>query len=358
MTWQGVCKVWSLVKSGCKWRVRNEAYTRFWTDNWLPSSTILHDSAGVQSPSINLDLLVNSFVDDAGDWNFPLFQSLISANRLQEIRGLLPPMPHWALMRIRMMLWMVLKNGLKTADFLCKRRVVTESICSICVEWLAHNLNSSQFDGDGVPWHMNFAVTLWMLWQTRNEALFSPVGSPCADQALYQRIIIRILEFHSTLNLDNSSYPQKRQTRVLVRWEFPSIDYVKCNVDASVKATSGEATCGGGIYSTISSAAQLNIHHLWVESDSLCAINFILKECPDSHPCFSIVKAIRNFMLLRPNTRLSHCFREANYVADSLANHAYQFDSGLHVLNSHPSHIQRLLYADLVGLSSSRIVAS
>ncbi|KAJ1403339.1 Ribonuclease H domain [Sesbania bispinosa] len=75
---------------------------------------------------------------------------------------------------------------------------------------------------------------------------------------------------------------------------------------------------------------------VWVESDSLTAINLILKDLNLCHP-------YANWKQKAWQVVLSHSFREGNRVADCLANSAHNLDLGLHLFHNPPGFCWDLL---------------
>lgn len=63
-----------------------------------------------------------------------------------------------------------------------------------------------------------------------------------------------------------------------------------------------------------------------VESDSLMAVNFIDKGCLDTHQYKSLIDEIQSLMSDMESIQVSHIFREANHVADHLANCGLSLD--------------------------------
>ncbi|KAJ1397046.1 Reverse transcriptase-like [Sesbania bispinosa] len=84
------------------------------------------------------------------------------------------------------------------------------------------------------------------------------------------------------------------------------------------------------------------------------AVELIAKGVPSSHPCFSIVKAIRQMINQPWNVHVTHSFREANRAADWLASYAFNFPLGVHQLHSPPRGIVSILRDDVVGVAFYR----
>ncbi|RYR00166.1 hypothetical protein Ahy_B07g088265 [Arachis hypogaea] len=74
-----------------------------------------------------------------------------------------------------------------------------------------------------------------------------------------------------------------------------------------------------------------NITNIIVESDSILALNFIKKGCPDSHPCAPVVADICMLVGRIPNIQWSHTLCEANFVVDHLAKKGHELSFGVHL---------------------------
>lgn len=76
----------------------------------------------------------------------------------------------------------------------------------------------------------------------------------------------------------------------------------------------------GTILHGLKLAKERGFTNILVESDSLTAVNFISGGCSATHPCSPLVKEIHKFMTVDGSISVAHTFREANQVADRLAN--------------------------------------
>ena len=157
---------------------------------------------------------------------------------------------------------------------------------------------------------------------------------------------------------------------------------MKCNTDGSVAGADRIAGCGGvardmfgqwifGFCRNLGSsnvlwtelwAIHTMLHLAWerrvpkvvIESDSAVAVNLIIDGCPVLHPYDSLVLQIREWRQKNWEVIILHIYREANRVADCLANLAHSFLVGVHVLDVPPSSCRDLLFADCTGVSFPR----
>ncbi|KAF7806016.1 putative non-LTR retroelement reverse transcriptase [Senna tora] len=67
-----------------------------------------------------------------------------------------------------------------------------------------------------------------------------------------------------------------------------------------------------------------------IDVDSLLAVNFVKNGVDKFHPYAPIISEIRNMLARNWDICLSHCYRESNRTADSLANLSHGLDFGVH----------------------------
>src|ERR1044072_4545311 len=85
---------------------------------------------------------------------------------------------------------------------------------------------------------------------------------------------------------------------------------------------------------------------LGIESDSALAIKLINGVCSDRHPYAAIVFQIKAWKDKDWEVKFVHVYREANRVADCLANMARSLPLGVHVLRDPPASCRDLLFSD------------
>ncbi|RYR59515.1 hypothetical protein Ahy_A05g025408 [Arachis hypogaea] len=105
-----------------------------------------------------------------------------------------------------------------------------------------------------------------------------------------------------------------------------------------------------GIIHGLQVATANNITNIIVESDSISALNFIKKGCPNSHPCAPLVADICMLAGHISNIQWSHTLREANFVADHLAKKGHELPFGVHLFDAAPPDILHMLAHDCSGI--------
>ena len=189
-----------------------------------------------------------------------------------------------------------------------------------------------------------------------------------------------ILEWFTTMK--KATRDCDKQT-LLLRWIKPPLGHFKLNVDGSrdgagiIGAGGVVRDCSGnwiqgfshhigfgeviqaeiwGIYIGLKMAADLQLKHLLVESDSAIAINLLNSTDIDLHPLATIINNCHAIMHLFDACRIQHVHRECNFVADALAKDNSGFAHGTTFFGSPPSHIARLVFDDLSGNVRPRVV--
>lgn len=91
-----------------------------------------------------------------------------------------------------------------------------------------------------------------------------------------------------------------------------------------------------------------------MESDSLTAIRWIYDGGGSSHPSATLVRAISSYPIQDGEVQLHHILREANQVADGLANHGLDITRNLVIFEFPPPFISFSLNADAASIAFPR----
>lgn len=110
------------------------------------------------------------------------------------------------------------------------------------------------------------------------------------------------------------------------------------------------------IFSVISLAWDRNLRRVIIESNSLVVVNLIYGGCFILHPYASLVNQIRAWLHREWEVTCVHVRREANQVADCLAEMTLELPFGLHLLELCPPRCSSLLLSDVAGVSFSCLV--
>lgn len=177
-----------------------------------------------------------------------------------------------------------------------------------------------------------------------------------------------------------------RKDEILVSWEYPHCGTLKFNMDGS-RGNNGNATSGGvlrddagrwvsgfarnlgcatitfaelyAIFDALRISKRLHIQCLVVESDSIVAVDLVRSSVTPEHQHASLVRTIRQMLSFEGwDCQLRHVFREANGVADWLANFAHTLPKSLVEFDSCPPECIARFMVDMRGICFPSLVSS
>ena len=111
-----------------------------------------------------------------------------------------------------------------------------------------------------------------------------------------------------------------------------------------------------GVYYGLYLAWEKKITRLEVEVDSMVVVGFLTTGIEETHPLSFLVRLCHGFLGKDWIVRVSHVYREANRLADELANHAFSLPLGFHAFASVPVEVDLLFREDVDGVSCPRLV--
>ena len=112
-----------------------------------------------------------------------------------------------------------------------------------------------------------------------------------------------------------------------------------------------------GLYTGIKMAWEQGWQRVIFSLDSKTAVTLVQNGCNELHPCRPIIKAIQWFLAKDWMVRIEHCYREANRVADCLANFAHDLsrsEEKERVFSSPLTGCMEELQDDLMGVGLPR----
>ena len=222
------------------------------------------------------------------------------------------------------------------------------------LEWLYENLARDK-PGDGSQWPTIFALTVWWCWKWRYGYVFGDIGK-CRDRVQYVRDKAPEV-MDANKNLSKRSVAGGRVEKQIA-WKCPESGWYKLNTDGAARGNPGLATAGGvvrgkygtwergfavnigicsallaelwGVYYGLCIAWDRGIRQLEVEVDSESVVGFLQTGIHDAHPLSFLVRLCYGFVSRDWLVKFSHVYREANRLADGLANYAFSLPFGLH----------------------------
>ena len=167
-----------------------------------------------------------------------------------------------------------------------------------------------------------------------------------------------------------------------IAWQRPGSGWYKLNTDGAARGYPGLATAGGvvrgeygmweggfainigicsaslaelwGVYYGLCIAWDRGIRRLEVEVDSESVVGFLQTGIHDVHPFSFLVRLCYGFISRDWLVKFSHVYREANRLADGLANYAFSLRFGLHYFESILEHVAPILLEDLNEVARSQ----
>ncbi|KAJ1418140.1 Ribonuclease H domain [Sesbania bispinosa] len=459
LAWRGIRQTWSYVLQGLRWVIGDGRSTSFWEDKWLHSGIILREFCLVLFQYIWSTYLVSDFADPIYGWKLDDLRRVLPVDVVAEVATLPCPSPElgsdfivwggtpngnfttksafglidsscsrsndpvWRAVwrweghqRAKILLWMILNNGLKTRSKGFGRGFIATDVCPFCLnheETVVHilrdcvkvqdvwftlargrlpgsffttNIHDWILDNIGLhsdsTWRLTFGLVIWAIWKSRNTLIFEQV--PFSVDSIVVLVRSCMAVGHASWCQEVFHRPKYKQ--FLVGSKFPEPGWVKVNVDGSVLHHSLLAGCGGlfrgpdgrwlcgfiynlgrsnvllaelrGIETTLRIAWEKGYQQIWVESDSLTAINLINHGNSETHLYAHVLRHINLWKQKDWRVIFSHTFREGNQVVDCLANLSHSRNLGLHMLSEPPGECSSLLWQDSIGVSFSRSILS
>ncbi|KAL9444513.1 hypothetical protein AB3S75_017659 [Citrus x aurantiifolia] len=321
---------------------------------------------------------------------------------------------------IRLFLWQIMHGSLKTHGELVRRHIPVSLACDRCGapvedilhalrdcpcikrvwrclvsegdynfffhanlrEWIVANLQNKSKHVSHIPWECVFGVAVWRLWFWRNH--FMVEGNLVDSSAINMDVMARANEIHRINTSHMSQQPRRKE--IFIGWQPPTWPWCKLNTDGSVRNScdAGAGGAGGvirdyagnwisgfcmnigecpvvmaelwGLYQGLLLAWDAGIKYLLVEVDSLCVAQMIFKQVVMPNVSYALVAAVRDLFNRNWQVSLSHIFREANSVADFMANMAHSLPHGIHLFTSPPVGSYSIILQDMIGVAKPRLV--
>lgn len=245
------------------------------------------------------------------------------------------------------------------------------------------NMQSNMGNSSLSSWHWSvvFEYTCWNIWLCRCAFVHNNVTWPL--QAIMDRVSASLNEHRAFID-SSRKLCSRHYEFTSVSWIRPPSGQYKINTDGSV-LSSGSAACGGvirddngswimsflcplglcsiniaelrGILLAIEIARRLNLNHVHVETESVFARDAIINGVGLAHPQTILVARIKKFILDNSwSCSVNHVYREANSVADHLANLSHSLSPGVHEFHDVVDSCRDKFEADFHGTAYSRLV--
>lgn len=248
------------------------------------------------------------------------------------------------------------------------------------LEWMYGNLKERS-DSERRSWPTLFALTVWWGWKWRCGYVFGE-DSRCRDRVKFLKSAVAEVEAaHLAANGDAR---EDVLVERMIAWRKPAEGWVTMNTDGASHGNPGQATAGGvirdehgswlvgfalnigvcsaplaelwGVYYGLVVAWERGWRRVRLEVDSALVVGFLQSGIGDSHPLAFLVRLCHGFISKDWIVRITHVYREANRLADGLANYAFTLPFGFLLLDSCPEHVSSILLEDVMGTSFPRHV--
>ncbi|KAL1221484.1 putative ribonuclease H protein [Cardamine amara subsp. amara] len=111
-----------------------------------------------------------------------------------------------------------------------------------------------------------------------------------------------------------------------------------------------------GVYYGLFIAWGRGVTRLELEVDSQLVVGFLQTRISDAHPLSFLVRLCHDFLSRDWIVRISHAYREANRLADGLANYAFTLPLGFYLLEFTPPIVEAIVEDDVRGTAFPRHV--
>ncbi|CAA7034666.1 unnamed protein product [Microthlaspi erraticum] len=257
-----------------------------------------------------------------------------------------------------------------------RQQFFTQSLLS----WLFENLQTDVMVAN-VPWATTFAMAVWWSWKWRCSNVFGE-NRKCRDRVLFvTELPAEVWKANQALSVRVGASPRVHR---LVGWKAPVAGWMRLNTDGASRGNPGLASAGGvirdvlgkwicgfslniglcsaplaelwGVYYGLVMAWEKRIPQLEVEVDSELVVGFLKKGVSNTHPLAFLVSLCHGFISKDWSVHIVHVFREANRLADGLANHAFSLPLGFHWFELVPPSLESVLWEDEIGFTRPRDV--
>ncbi|KAG7543761.1 Ribonuclease H-like superfamily [Arabidopsis thaliana x Arabidopsis arenosa] len=249
------------------------------------------------------------------------------------------------------------------------------------MEWLYVNLGDDTWVGDS-GWSTQFAMAIWWAWKWRCGNVFGVQGK-CRDRVKF----LKDLAIEVTLAHEKAAEQQKKQVGRVekqIAWLKPAAGWVKVNTDGASRGNPGLAAAGGvlrdetgkwcggfslnigvcsaplaelwGVYYGLYIAWERRATRVELELDSEMVVGFLKTGISEYHPLSFLVRLCHGFLARDWIVRISHVYREANRLADGLANYAFSLPLGFRFFEVVPDSVNAILLEDTGGTAFPRRV--
>ncbi|KAK9005510.1 hypothetical protein V6N11_042939 [Hibiscus sabdariffa] len=393
--WRALANIWDSFRDNTFWLVGDATDVHLWNDTWVPSVGPLRPWLSNALPSVN-QLHFDDMLHADGNWNVSRLSELLDQAVVPHVLGVLPPSfddardrvawrltptgaftvasayegflspswdvcdPKWSSIwslpvaqRVRMFLWLVLRQRLMTNVERVRRGLSSDPSCSSCgcySETILHILRDCppvrSFWKSIIPQVEHecfFGASLdhWVAMNIKTSRALGPSTPPwsCFSLLFSGRIGI-VWASHFADSIPDVSVAT-HATDDFVQWVAPAHDW-SVGVVSPLNAELWSILVG------LQLAFSMGFSRVQVQSDSSVAIRLILDPMA-ANSFSSLVRRISSLQNLPWSLRFLWVPREMNMVVDGLSKLPSLNDFHLQIFDNIPESIRPLLVRDREG---------
>ncbi|CAN1195125.1 Putative ribonuclease H protein At1g65750 [Linum perenne] len=228
-----------------------------------------------------------------------------------------------------------------------------------------------------------FGVTVWMIWKSRDEFIFS--NSNATASQIGHRSVRWTSAVTDAFHRDARCFGDPRVKRwESIAWEPGPEEWITINTDGSFLPSRRKASAGGiirscdghglvaftmnlgvctitraeirGAIAGLAMAWEYGFRRVELQLDSQVAISLLTSSQVPEHQHAAEVLHFQNLCRRDWIVNIRHIFREANKMADFLASRGYEFPFGIHLFPLSDCNLGHFLRYDCLGISETRLV--
>ncbi|XP_062005578.1 uncharacterized protein LOC133722723 [Rosa rugosa] len=280
--------------------------------------------------------------------------------------------------KIKIFGWLLLRGRLKTRDRLSKFGIINDNSCPLCNRdnetadhlfgycdftkevWRLANINTSVDWEEGYlkvfeelfllqPYNADlFAKTItlcWQVWKTRNNVIFITASANPMSVVMSVEVIMKSFDDFNTISRDSTA------SGFIIR------DHDARPVIAATKYVGNSTTPvaeATALRDSLITAKDKGFTRLEVEGDSKLVINAVNGIVTPPWRLLKLIEDIRTIATSFSQISFKHIYREANFIADAIANLGHEAMSPLFWSDKVPSEASRALLFDVVNIGCPR----
>ncbi|CAN1163537.1 Putative ribonuclease H protein At1g65750 [Linum perenne] len=111
-----------------------------------------------------------------------------------------------------------------------------------------------------------------------------------------------------------------------------------------------------GVINGLDRAWNIGIREVEVQTDSACVVKLLTETMPGNHQHATLIQKFKNISQRAWSVSVKFVYREANHLADFLANKGHELTLGTHTIETSESNVLYWAKYDLVGGSETRTI--